>query len=783
MSSNYESKQQDFFVNHDIKTVQLTSLLTDIAVDTSGSTGGKIIEHEKRSVSRFTEILKGRYLISWNTYAYSVNNINELYSTGTTCPSKILPLLVKTSESNACESLVFYTDGEIDEHEMLLFEKRAKESLNDIPIIVIFAVNTFDQTIKEMEKTITMSIPHAFMALANNVIIIVTYYGYHKVLMSKGCFANVYKQDELENNSVLEYLPHFDLNNLSKVMVPGQLSQNHIILDGYKNPIDLEKIYVAEDIPNDILLKLSNRMNLPRLDIDKMHSILTTISQKSTDNPELKEIRNALLNVAISKKGSREHLELLEKYNKCKKEKKVSEEIKKKRFIINEFLSIIAEYRSNMTGIVLGSNRANRTTVFNENDLEDLGKCPEIEDPITLEEGNACIVIKYCDKNYNDFLKNCTSDLSMEAPFNLGKIFSPLITPGIFTYELAKDMEINPYTRDKIMGFLPLSNDPLIIMKHMSKLFGQNHVMWHFVRAYISMMCDICDKDWIDSKIILSSVIELCKNYNATKDLKGGSEKVPLMESLQYVVINYNTCLRDRFPDDIRALVNVVDKTMPEFKYEKEKIMAMTNVIEVFQELLVQHKNNQDMEKYVMDVDDYGHFKNNKTDLYGLIGQIFWSDTNGNYRLYKLQNAIEMAFSNAKFGKEFKKAFLGEKYNTDCLKIAYDEPVGTHFGEEKYANWDNNGINELQCTFCGDTFNDTQSKRDHLGQYLGKHFYNGLLAVKHAILEIGHFSDNKKIFMKAKELLFTRYTKFAGFLHTQRCKKRLLYFIDMCKKK
>jgi hypothetical protein len=497
------------------------------------------------------------------------------------------------------------------------------------------------------------------------------------------------------------------------------------------------------------------------------------------ENTLLQSVRDQLSEIGTTDRaGTQEHKDLITRYNLIRSQKNTDTNKETLR-VIGNFLKMIADYRFNNTSIVLGSNRANRAVIFDSEDLDNFGTCVQIECPIMMDTGTACILLKAPENA--DFLVNFTSDYAMESPFEFGTWMVNLLTPGIFCHDIAKDMDTNPYSRQEVLGFIPLSEDPVVIMKHMSKLFGGNRELWHMVRGYISMMVHACEKEWMDEKIILPYMAKLFANYNATIDLKGGSKKVSLDKALANVLKNYSVCLRDRTPNDVRAIILIVEKVLPECKFNKKKINGMIHVVEVFLRLLNLHKKNENMTKYVMDVDDYEHYVRYKGGIEGLIAQIFWRDVNGEYRKLKLQIAIDKALNHKKFGVELRKAFIGEIIDDSVLEIALPEPVGLHVKDEKYGKWTPDGISELICTFCGQEFRDTMHKLNHIRSELGQHYYNGHLAVKHAISELGIDASERDLFIKAKKLLYSRYGPKSGFLYTQRCKYRLISFITKFK--
>lgn len=763
----------------DLSTVEntkrdLTSFTADFFVDVSGSTSGSIIAAERDSATMLASILKVGKIVGWHTNASVVRSFAELRSTGGTNPTCFVPYL-----STSSNLVVVYTDGQIEVNEMKKFKDSITGKLKSCPVLIIFAVPKFDMTLKSLqERYINMSIPESFLSLSNDVAILITEgsRSSHKVLMAKGCF-DCLETCELSDDTLMTYLPNFNFNSLRNISVLEGLPSHIIKLKTCQEYIDLNVLYLQDDLSPEILEGLCDRTLLPKFNLASMHTMITRINRKLTENPELDAVRKELFEISTSgDAGTDKHREVIAKYNEIKTKKNVGVN-KIKLSMINKLLEHLSEYQRNNTNITFGSNRAMRSTVFSASELEILGNCEQVECPILLGEGDGCVLLKFPEnKNY---IEEYTGDYAMEAPFEFGTWLTKLITPGLYCQEIAETLKENPMTRDKILGYLPLSDNPGVIMKHMSKLFGGNRELWHFVRGYISMMVHACDNNWVEKDKIIPSIKRLFANYNATLDLKGGNDKVPLKRAFEYVLTNYSTCMRDRTRGDNFAIMKIAKTILPEFVFDEQKITGMVNVVGVFVDLLAKYKQGENMLNYVMDVDDYGHYVTYKRGLYGLVAQLLWYDTNGEYRLLKLQIAIDKSMNDKRFGKEIRKAMKGDQFDESILECAFEEPHDNdHFGEPKHLVWTNTGLPELQCVYCGKHFDNTKEKLDHLRQKFGNHFYNGHLACKHAVMELGPLKSEKELFKRAKENLFRAYGDKNKALHTQRCKEKLLFFIN-----
>lgn len=293
------------------------------------------------------------------------------------------------------------------------------------------------------------------------------------------------------------------------------------------------------------------------------------------------------------------------------------------------------------------------------------------------------------------------------------------------------------------------------------------------------MMIGACDYEWVDKRIIVPSITKLIENYEVTIDLKGNvEEKVPLSKALKYVLTNYQRCMRDRTFGDNIMIMKIARTIMPEFVFDEKSITGMINVVKHFADLLDRHKKHEKMMTHVMDVDEYGHYTQYKGGVRGLIAQILWYDNNGKYRLYKLQIAIDTALTDDVFGNALANAMNGRDFDESLLRCALNEPVGIHFEQAKYFEWNKStGLPEHKCIYCGKEFYSTCDKFQHLKDVWGHHFFNGHLACRIAVSSLGKNASEKELFRHAKQTLYSWYGETNEALHTQRCKNRLLFFI------
>jgi len=813
------------------KGTALHALKMLYAIDGSGSTGGTVMRHQQMSAHMLCKVLPICRIVGWGTTATLQPSLRSVGSTyGGTSPESVIPYL--KDQPNQC--LILYTDGQI--YNISRFCE-AMQTVEALPIIIVLTVSssyTMASRIADIETQVNMSIPEAMLATSNDVLIAVNVGGEHKVLMAKGAFDVFGSLPQLETQTRLETLVDFDMNRLAanKNVHFQKLSPGLVRLRSFEQPLDLEALYVAQDIPVDVLRALADRTLFPQYDVTRLHATLTRISRKLNENPEIARLAAQLAEIAVDKElsGGEQHRELLAQYQAARENKSGQRQgsVREKRTAIERLFNMLNDYAADRSSIVLGSNRANRAVAiaaeaFDESALGDCIALPEC--PIFLtEDAPACVLLRYPSivttngepekggKNVDDAaqdddeshsdednvlsvaetLKYCTSDYAMEAPFAFGKTLARCVTRGLYSLEFARDAKRNPFSRQSVAGYVPLSKDPNVVMRHMARVFGGSRELWHFVRAYIGMMVEHCATcEWAERALIHQHLQALLDNYVCNHHLKGQTDdRRPLRACFSYVVHNYAECLRDRYPEDSITILEIVDTLMPSQKYDRKSIMGMVSVVATFSKLLRKHKKNlheDAMMLEVIEVDECGHFVRERTTVRSLIARIFWYDQvmaeTPIYRGVKLQYAIDKALNDRRFGDLLRTVFAGESLDVadERLRIALPEPTGTHAQQEKFGHWTKDGRATDCCVYCGETFNDPLDLYAHLKKEFGPYFFNGQRAVQCAIQELGITASDTDLFKRTKQIVFKRHGIFNGALHTQFTKQRLFMFIQKFK--
>jgi hypothetical protein len=240
-----------------INKTKLNQLNVSAYIDSSGSTSGTIMKNQITTYKKLQEYCKIIKTVSWSsssTLLPSVN-INHLSSCGGTDPSCFVRYW--DNESAA----IIFTDGQISVSDMERFKTTIQSKVNNIPIIIMLSVSSINNyTLSDLKRQvgIDMSIPETFLSLSNDVVIAFTDGVKTKVLMSKGEFV-VFESNQLDENSVLSYLPDFDYKLLSKIELSSGLPSNFIKLEGYDKYLNLNNIATSSETNIDVLEKLCSR--------------------------------------------------------------------------------------------------------------------------------------------------------------------------------------------------------------------------------------------------------------------------------------------------------------------------------------------------------------------------------------------------------------------------------------------------------------------------------------------------------------------------------------------
>jgi hypothetical protein len=600
-----------------------------------------------------------------------------------------------------------------------------------------------------------------------------------------------------------------------------------------------------------IVTQLSARIMLPRVNSSRFQSFLVRLQRAaSTDERSvaLGELRKKLAIIAVDPvlKGSDEHRSLLAQYNALRggggggdngaaaassSSSSSSSSLVALRRAITAALSAIASYNADATAIVLGSNRANRASVVTDEQLNEVGDCVQVEEcPIFLCSGPACILLRAprfgveqvppapaaafdaplgsgkdklqdppvplaappVEKLLIDGMpleQYCSTDENMENPFAFGAFLAQCFTPGVYCQEFACEAAMNPLTRDRVIGWVPLSKDPLVLLRHLSRIFVARRELWHLVRGWVAAVAaHLSTEQWASVAPLREHILAVCANYPTNDNLKGADEtvkKVPLLAAVRNVLTNYATCLRDRTEADIRAICTVSDVLQPEFAYDRVAVASLARLVQTFARLLAAHKRQEPMLHVLLPVDPVDEFPVGRVNatLEGLIAYLFFS-TGEKFRGLRLQDAVDQAMLDAKFGPALLRAFTtGEVDQAVFSDVQFREPPqdDLHFQElpdaERFSNWTASGRSATVCAYCGRGGDPVK----HSEEVFGPWFFSGQRVVIVAFETLGADATELAVFQLAVQRLRRRMGELNMLVHSQFVRKRLWYFVRKLK--
>eukprot|EP00753_Platysulcus_tardus_P019226 PLAT7075.1.p1 GENE.PLAT7075.1~~PLAT7075.1.p1 ORF type:complete len:826 (+),score=438.94 PLAT7075.1:689-3166(+) len=812
-------------LSHDLdgesKAQPLSALPATFAIDVSGSTSGSIALAQLKSAFGFKAAGAAvDKVIAWSTCARVYRALKEFPSGGGTAPTCFTPMIKRDSNL-----LLLYTDGLISRAgEADAFVQKMQACEQSFPVVVVLTLRpTYDlyDTVKSLEKQVNMTIPNGVLGASEDVAVLVNVGGDHRLLMCKGIFTDL-GCPELTADMVLAALPAVEQAELMALpyICRARLPDGYLRAGGVSGAISLDALYAADsDTPHlaAVCHALCKRTYLPALDIVRLRGMLLRVSKTMcAEQPAIDALYERIFELsARGGSGSEEHRALLAERAALLADAAdaaggaggagggavaAAESVEqlraaaapKLRQVVPRFLTLLAEYEKDKASFVLGSNRATRAAVIGADAFDDVGDCFEVECPILLDDEPACVLLQQPSATYEQFgaPPGCTSlqvaatsDLCQEAPFNCGALLSSALTPGLFGLTFAREAREHPHTRARIIGFIPLSRQPEVVMRHMSKAFGASRVLWHFVRAYVAAVATAAaEHEWLHP-LLLEQVRVIMDDYPVTRDLRGGADKVPLSDAIRHV-LTHPAALRHRIQPDVTAIMAIAEQAMPAFHFDRRAIAALSQFMSTFANLLCLHKAGEDLRAYIYDVDELGHFAGQHSDLRALIALVLYRRQLAGdccYKGCKLQMAVEMALD-ARHESDaalLLAAMQGRPFTVPAIAAA--EPEGEHYAiPAPFDEWTAAGRSKARCAYCGLHFpaDDRTAITGHMRVAAAGYLYNGH---RYLMSEMAHRDSrgdsDAAIFRRIKQRLFKRHGALYAPLHTQHCKQLLLYMI------
>lgn len=809
-----------------------------VFIDNSQSTSyGHILYNECKCANELAAVFSGEpRFFTWGTAcrpvaAIAVKNTvagfrQGLSSAGGTSPACIVSQLPISME----DCLFLFTDGEVFENDFALFNS-ALGSTNTItvntPVVCVLVTEYgLDETLERIGKTVNMSVPLALMEIAASALVILNHRGGYTVLYSKGAFATVFRQPEvLEKTRAIRDYPTTSLldiaGGLGKVFITRCPVGHVLFADGFsleKGSIKLAECSISR------VQELTNPIMLAQLGTDHVQALVQegakelASAQYSNTNSERRRL--LLGKLVVLKRGTVEHQSVLDEFKALDRECSISRDLIERQKVLSGFMEMASEFLKDRFGLAFGSNRAIRAGLCDVSVLVgtniDAYGLPMDEDhhwecPLLLDNVSTRCILIGMPEDKTKLLTICTSDVSMEAPFALGQYLAKtLAMPGMVSRQAAEVLVENPFTRQPIMGYLPLTSNVKVATASMSKLFGENKELLHFVRAYVAMVLRLSiNPYWSEDErnALVQTANQISEHYSVIRTLKGQpvvgppEPYVPLADALVYVMHN-QAHLTTRTPEDVLTITKMVSTTgfTATAKVSSMQVTVARAMAHTFQciQVLRRRLNDSPLSSLVaivdlaMTLDDDGWYAGAEHTLQTLVAQLVLMrvlhqdsiryvkiNKNAQVFVWLKDTPVPMSLSeHQKLLQDYLNgtvASIAESERAKCLDLKQPDPVGSHFAMDilppAYSD------TEMRtCSFCGGAFTGSELF-EHLQANMGEYFFKGRRTVR-SLVESG-YTNKQEIMKKAFKNLMVVYGPRAKFLYADWTKSRMSALVDM----
>lgn len=222
-----------------IYETELKDLRAGFFVDTSGSTTMKldeyqnisILETEKFFVKSF-DVIKEKYIVSWNSLANRVESVEQLTSGGTTNPSIIFNDSESLTIIRNIDVAFILTDGYIDVIEIKHFGEKMIQHGCHLKAVIGVIVNKRDEIPGEVN--ISVLIPSM---ISNSCILFIDYQDNYvnKVMWSSGSFKKIWNPHEITKESRWNDISSKTINDILHMKIPivDEIEENRLIQNRY----------------------------------------------------------------------------------------------------------------------------------------------------------------------------------------------------------------------------------------------------------------------------------------------------------------------------------------------------------------------------------------------------------------------------------------------------------------------------------------------------------------------------------------------------------------------
>lgn len=513
---------------------------------------------------------------------------------------------------------------------------------------------------------------------------------------------------------------------------------------------------------------------------------------------------------------------------------------------------VLQQYTENKAAFDYGSNRATAARTIEEQELVDVGRCIRGQCPVMLEEDNLCIYLQAPDAVFVRRAQkkpiagddDDSDDKNEETPARpivgqgaltdaqrgavaryftrnqmvdnaalCGVAMLGCLTPGVFGIEFARSttVAVSPLTQMPLLGFVPLSFDMRVLIRHLCSLLCGGKEMPFILRAYVSMVAQhLATNRWAQKELcghaqyVLGTLKLQCRFVRehriATLRAQGKSQneaaeaaarqEITLAESIQYQ-LTHTECLRLLSHGQAMAMVDIAQQLMPDFTFDVARARGVANFCNTLRlvrdRYIALDRARRDPQEILFEC-----FRADGTLRNTLHGYLAWFFASTHrrlghaLRLLRFQDCVDRVLEDGEMGAYFTSIYAGVEppaAGVPPLLPAIDEPSAenVHFDTAKslefYTRLLRKNNAEICCAYCGERFVTRHDLNAHLKQTLGAHFidFSQILLYKRDLFDAASaLATEKAIFT----YLQRRYNVWHMAIYTQRTRREIRAMIQ-----
>ncbi len=776
------------------------------AIDNSGSTMGQVLEAEKKVATSFSAPFSKKTFIFWNSRAQVYENAfpENIHANGGTSPSTFLSAMYK--DKIECDFLVLITDGQIGDIEY--FRRQFCAQNLQCPILVILTFNLPFESFANPSTSCDMSIVEACLSASSNVAVCTLFATNDEMRIFQGTgYFQQFLRDSASSTAVSDcqsfgvqtmWPEKQETFSITMKLLPNDVVQcdNGLFftVEGFFNFLNTVNLDQDQDQLIFALNQATKRTNLMKFDVGKTVKAIHVLNQKIEAHllgSEITNLQETLFNLTVSLHNGDDDTVLRSKIasvreelaqaKKAKSRKTISKEL---RTALQEFTSVIGAYKEDKSLFDYGSNRASAAQNVDETQLENVAKCVQGECPVMLEQDSLVIFFTappkalgytkksaalrigaLTDAQKQSVAKYFTRNVMIDCPDLAGAAMREALTPGLFGLQFAKMNRItqHPLSKYPILGFLPLSYDMRVLIRHLSMIFTNGKEMPFLLRAYVAMVANhMSVHKWAPKELrdhatfVLNTLLIHCPFIKQETKKQQKSLASTYADSVKCILSNPNFVRRVSHGQAI-SLMCIADQLMPEFVYDKVKIRNVVQFVNCFRQIrekyiLLSQTNVEPMTILGEAFDGEYH---ERSTLYGqlaLVFAYFHLNTGHTLRLLRFQQCLDKILEHQQLqaifdgtATKFTEKLIPQVSNDPHFDLAewklHFQEVASSFRREAPVQAEpqqsllgsifstigsatsrlfyGSATTTHQCRFCNENFSTAASKKEHIKQKLG----------------------------------------------------------------